>query len=67
MITLPERQASLPIGVIPSEELIKELRSKAPLIVERHGSATMLVPVNVVDPYSKQRIWYQEEPRDSAP
>lgn len=67
MVTLPERQTSFAFFVVPSEELVEELRSEPPLVVERQGTATMLVHVDVVDPYSEQRIRYQKEPWNCTP
>lgn len=67
MVTLPERQTSFAFFVVPSEELVEELRSESSLVVERQGTATVLVHVDIVDPYSEQRIWYQEEPWDCTP
>jgi len=67
MVTLPERQTSFAFFVVPSEELVEELGSEPPFVVERQGTTTMLVHVNVVDPYPEQRIRNQKEPRNCTP
>lgn len=60
-------QATLPICVELGKELVKVLWAEVPIVVESHRTASMFVEMNILDPYTKERVWYQEEPRDSAP